>query len=165
VSIILCTVNACGQTSTVKSNVSEDGFSPGWPHINCRQIERLLGPGFQVPGSRLRSRPRHRPRLHINCRSADRQGPWTTDHGAGAICCLLPLLGFYFHLCFLSASLKSRTATGAVGRADLCQRHHRGTHRQQQKVSFGYMSKKQRKKATWYGKKQKTSTVKINKKN
>jgi len=55
-----------------------------------------------------------------------------------------------------------------VGREDLCQRHHRGTHKQQQKVSFGYMSKsKERKQHGTNQKKKKTpaTTVKINKKN
>nr|DAA02924.1 TPA_inf: HDC09600 [Drosophila melanogaster] len=51
--IILWTANACGQTSTVKSNVSGDGFCAGRPHINCRQIGRLLGPGSPGPSSRF----------------------------------------------------------------------------------------------------------------
>lgn len=110
VSITRCSANACGRTSTVKSNVSGDGFSPGRPHINCRQIERpradALFSKSQVPG---------RPQVP----------DWGPDPGTGStsivvlricrrdakryLCCLLPSLGFYFHLCFLSASLKSRT--------------------------------------------------------
>lgn len=120
----------------------ENAKSDPWSRWPC--------PRSQVPGPRLRSSG---PRLHINCRSSARQGlGWW--RGTAAYLLSVAFVGFLFSFmlfkCFIkiaygnggrgqavgAGSRGRRQAAGGRRQGDLCQRHHRGTHCQQQKSIF-----------------------------
>lgn len=126
-------------------------FGPGWPPIGCRQIDRdgerlrrvIPGRGGRVPGPRSQ--------IEVQRTQAPHQlsffGPAGTRLVAGHWGYLLSVafVGFLFSFMLFKCFIKIAYGNGGRGQAavsrgrrqgDLCQRHHRGTHSQQQQKKY-----------------------------